>query len=271
MLPEREQRRPNLPHYSGGPHSVRFALQDLAKAYLIWEHLLAIVSYSGYSGFGFGNGRWDSSERLIMRSLTRFACAAFFVLAGLTSAVAEDKFIPLFDGKSLTGWSGDPELWKVEDGMIVGSTDAKTLKHNSFLATEKSYKNFVLKVKFKLRNHNSGVQIRSKRYDDYVVKGYQPDFDDRGHTGILYEEGGRGILATVNEKEVAKHFHRDGWNEYVITCDGPHIKQVLNGFTTVDYTEKSPDGAKEGIIALQLHKGPKMKVWFKDIEIKELP
>ena len=206
-----------------------------------------------------------------MPALKWLFCAAFLVASRLTPAVAEDKFQPLFDGKTLTGWSGDPDLWMVEDGMIVGSTDTKTLTHNSFLATERSYKNFVLKVKFKLRNHNSGVQIRSKRYDDYVVKGYQPDIAEQRFTGILYEEGGRGILADVDQKEAAEHFNRHGWNEYVITCDGPHIRQVLNGYTTVDYTEKSEQGAKEGIIALQLHAGPKMKVWFKDIEIKELP
>ncbi len=62
------------------------------------------------------------------------------------------------------------------------------------------------------------------------------------------------------------------WNQYVITCDGPKIKIELNGTTTVDYTEKDEKkGATEGIIAFQLHVGPKMKVWFKEIELKELP
>jgi hypothetical protein len=206
-----------------------------------------------------------------MPALKWFCCVAFLLAARAIPAAADDEFKPLFDGKSLAGWSGDPELWSVEDGMIVGTTDTKTLKHNSFLATEKSYKNFVLKAKFKMRNGNSGIQIRSKQYPDYVVKGYQPDIAESRFTGILYEEGGRGILADVDGKEIAKHFNRDGWNEYVITCDGPHIKQVLNGYTTVDYTEKSDQGAKEGIIALQLHAGPKMRVWFKDIQIKELP
>ncbi len=194
------------------------------------------------------------------------------VLLSSVSALGNDGFVPLFDGKSLAGWSGDPELWTVEDGMIVGSTESKKLKHNSFLATSKSYKNFVLKLKFKLRNGNSGVQIRSKQHPDYVVRGYQADIAESRFTGILYEEGGRGILADVDKDKIAGAFKRDDWNEYVITCDGPRITQVLNGVTTVDYTEKDPEkGAKEGIIALQLHVGPKMKIWFKDIEIKELP
>jgi hypothetical protein len=207
-----------------------------------------------------------------MPALKWFVGLALCVAVRTMPAAADEGFKPLFDGKTLSGWSGDPELWCVEDGAIAGSTDTKSIKHNTFLATEKPYKNFILKVTFKMRSGNSGVQIRSKQHPDYVVKGYQSDIAESRFTGILYEEGGRGILADVDEKEIAKHFKRDGWNEYVITCDGPHIKQVLNGYTTIDYTEKSDKGAKEGIIALQLHVTEKpMKVWFKDIEIKELP
>jgi len=202
----------------------------------------------------------------------RWFSSVVLILVSSISALGEEGFVPLFDGKSLEGWSGDPELWTVENGMIVGSTESKPLKHNSFLATSKTYKNFVLRLKFKLRNGNSGVQIRSKQHPDYVVRGYQADIAESRFTGILYEEGGRGILADVDKEKVAQAFKRDDWNEYVITCDGPRITQVLNGVTTIDYTEKDPEkGAKEGIIALQLHVGPKMKVWFKDIEIKELP
>ena len=206
-----------------------------------------------------------------MRSL-RLVAWLVLALGGLAAAgEAEESFKPLFDGKTLEGWSGDPDLWKVEDGAIVGSTDEKPIKHNTFLATTKSYKNFILKAKFKLRNHNSGIQIRSKQFPEYVVRGYQPDIAESRYTGILYEEGGRGILADVDPKKAAEAFKRNDWNEYVITCDGPHIKLELNGVTTVDYTEKSDKGAAEGIIAFQLHVGPKMKVWFKDVEIKELP
>jgi hypothetical protein len=206
-----------------------------------------------------------------MTALKWLCCVALFVAAAIP-ALGQDKFEPLFDGKTLTGWSGDPDLWSVEDGMIAGSTESKTLKHNSFLATSKTYKNFVLKLKFKLRNGNSGVQVRSKQHPDYVVRGYQADIAENRFTGILYEEGGRGILADVDKEKVGGAFKRDEWNEYAITCDGPKITQVLNGVTTVDYTEKDEKkGAKEGIIALQLHVGPKMRVWFKDLEIKELP
>jgi len=209
-----------------------------------------------------------------MRSAVGVLVGLTLLVAGPRLSAAEDAgFVPLFNGRDLTGWTGDPALWSVADGAILGSTEAcKTpLKHNTFLATEKTYRNFVLRVSFKLRNHNSGVQVRSRQYPDYVVRGYQPDIAAARYTGILYEEGGRGILADVDPKEVAKHLKADDWNEYAITCDGPRITIVLNGFTTVDYTEKKADAPQEGIIALQLHVGPAMQVRFKDIAIKELP
>ncbi len=204
-----------------------------------------------------------------VRSCLRIALLVVTALSARSSA--EDAFKSLFDGRTLEGWQGDDKLWSVEDGTIVGTTDNTELKHNTFLATTKTYKNFALKLKFKLRNGNSGVQFRSKTFPEHVVKGYQADIADNMFLGILYEEGGRGILANVQAAEVAKHVHKEDWNEYVITADGPHITQVLNGYTTVDYTENSEVGAKDGIIALQLHVGPKMRVWFKDIEIRELP
>ncbi len=206
-----------------------------------------------------------------MRRLA-FAAWAILAFAGVAAAgEATEGFKPLFDGKSLEGWSGDTDLWKVEDGCIAGSTDDKPIKHNTFLATTKSYKNFILRLKFKLRNGNSGVQVRSKQFPDFVVRGYQPDIAESRYTGMLYEEGGRGILADVKPDEVAKLVKKGDWNQYVITCDGPKIKLELNGTTTVDYTEKDEKkGATEGIIAFQLHVGAKMKVWFKDVELKEL-
>ncbi|MEN6497325.1 MAG: DUF1080 domain-containing protein [Thermoguttaceae bacterium] len=205
-----------------------------------------------------------------MRTLAAVSCLVV-LLALSTVARAEEGFTSLFDGKTLNGWKGDPRFWSVEDGLIVGSSDAEKVPHNTFLSTTKSYKNFVLKVEFKLRNHNSGVQVRSQQRDDYVVAGYQADIAQSRYTGILYEERGRGIISDVKPAEVAKHLKPDDWNEYVITCDGPNLKFQLNGFTTVDYTEKSDKGAKEGIIAFQLHQGPAMKVWFRNVRIKELP
>jgi hypothetical protein len=193
------------------------------------------------------------------------------VLSCSAVAAQDEGFVSLFDGKTLEGWQGDAKLWSVEDGCIAGSTEDNPVKRNTFLATTKSYRNFVLKAKFKLRNHNSGIQIRSKQHDDHRVTGYQADIAQARYTGILYEEGGRGIIVTVDPKKVDAILKKGDWNDYVITCNGPNITLQINGLTTVDYTEKSEKGATEGVIALQLHAGPAMRAWFKDIAIKELP
>lgn len=180
-----------------------------------------------------------------MRTLAAVSCLVVLLVLS-TVARAEEGFTSLFDGKTLNGWKGDPRFWSVEDGLIVGSSDAEKVPHNTFLSTTKSYKNFVLKLEFKLRNHNSGVQVRSQQRDDYVVAGYQADIAQSRYTGILYEERGRGIISDVKPAEVAKHLKPDDWNEYVITSDGPNLKFQLNGFTTVDYTEKSDKAPRKG-------------------------
>ena len=81
----------------------------------------------------------------------RLLLALLLIAAG---AFAKDGFKPLFNGKNLDGWDGDPRLWSVRDGMIVGSTEGNPLKYNSFLATRKSYANFILRAQAKLRNHD---------------------------------------------------------------------------------------------------------------------
>lgn len=206
-----------------------------------------------------------------MGRTTLLLCGCLLLAVCVGPLAAADDFKPLFDGKTLEGWDGDKDLWSVHDGVIVGSTHDKQLKSNSFLSTKKKYKNFVLKIKFKLHNHNSGIQYRSEQLPNYVVKGYQADIADNQFMGILYEERGRGILANVKKEEVAKFVKQGDWNEYVITANGPKLKQELNGHTTIEFTDEEGKGSREGIIALQLHVGPKMKIEFKDILIKELP
>jgi hypothetical protein len=187
---------------------------------------------------------------------------------------SEKGFVPLFNGKNLDGWKGDEKLWKVADGEIVGSTEGTPLEHNSFLSTEKVYADFVLRAKVKLRNHNSGIQFRSEQKPDHVVIGYQADVAEAKYFGMLYEEGKRRILpywkALSPEEQVAINgaAKQGGWNEYEITCKGDSVKMVLNGKTTCDMVD--PEGAKKGIIALQVHKGDPMEVRFKDLSIKEL-
>ena len=224
-------------------------------------------------------------SRLLIASMVCVALFAMSVAFGgeapagngpaATDKPAEDKlpegFQRLFDGKTLKGWKGRPTLWKVEDGAIVGRTAAEAkLKHNDFLYTEKEYGDFELRLKFRLMNHNSGVQVRSVVHDDFRVTGYQADMAEKRYTGILYEEGGRGILADVDPKKTAEFVKPGQWNDYRILCQGNLVQFSINGRQTINYTEKKPDARKKGVIAFQLHGGPPMTVYFKDVILQDL-
>lgn len=197
-----------------------------------------------------------------MRKLLVMALALCAAGAG-----AEKGFKPLFDGKTLAGWDGDPQLWKVKDGVIVGSSEGVKLKGNTFLISKQKYRNFILKLDVKLRNHNSGVQFRSEALPNWVVAGYQADMAEGNYWGSIYDERGkRGMLADGWAK--AKTVLRpEDWNEYEIQCDGDHIQVKLNGVVTADIHDSA---RPEGIIALQLHQGPAMEAYFRNIRIKVL-
>jgi len=221
----------------------------------------------------------------------------FLALAASLATAAEK---PLFNGKDLTGWAGNPALWSVKDGVIVGKTTAEVpTKGNTFLIwKDGEVSDFELTLKYKMtpgdekKTVNSGIQYRSKVVDEanFVVAGYQADFEyGPKYSGILYEEKGRGILAergkkvtvaqsadpkkptltvtgeTGNSEEIQTAINKDGWNDYKIIAKGGHLQHYINGKLTVDVTDETAEGAKKGVLALQLHAGPPMQVEFKDI------
>ena len=217
------------------------------------------------------------------------------LLALASTALAEDK--NLFNGKDLTGWKG-LDFWSVEDGCITGrTTKEKPTKGNTFLVYQDEVADFELTFKYKIIGGNSGVQYRSKLTDEkaFVVAGYQADFEaGKTHSGILYEERGRGILAQRGQKVVIKEgatpnkpkievaekgvgksaeiqakIKADDWNDYRIVAKGGHLQHFINGVQTIDVTDETAIGAKKGILALQLHAGPAMVVQFKDLVLKE--
>ncbi|MBI3694428.1 MAG: DUF1080 domain-containing protein [Acidobacteria bacterium] len=184
----------------------------------------------------------------------------------LTRQDKKEGYILLFNGKDLTGWEGEPALWSVKDGVLVGSTEGHPLQHNTFLITKDSYSDFVLKLEIKLRNHNSGIQFRSKRAPEYVVSGYQADAAEGNWWGSLYEERGRGVLVNGWKGKGEKVVKASDWNQYEITARGNHIQLKLNGLVTAELDD---DKARDGIIALQLHQGPPMQVEFRNMKLKK--
>ncbi|MFN7993307.1 MAG: DUF1080 domain-containing protein [Bryobacteraceae bacterium] len=193
---------------------------------------------------------------------------ALLLLTLGAAAFAQDGFQPLFNGKNLDGWDGNPKLWSVRDGMIVGATAGVEMKDNSFLISRKPYRNFILRVQMKLRNHNSGIQFRSEALPDWVVRGYQADAGEDNYWGNIYEEKGRGTLVDGWKGKGEKVVKLKDWNDYEILCDGDHIRVTLNGTVTADLHDSA---RLEGILAFQLHRGPPMEVYFRHVRIKVLP
>lgn len=186
--------------------------------------------------------------------------------------------VPLFDGKSFEGWEGDTQkTWRIEDGALVGGSLTEKVKQNEFLSTNKSFKDFDLRLKFKLVGKegfvNSGVQIRSVRIPNppNEMRGYQADLGDPKWWGALYDESRRNkVLAESTIEKLEPVLKRQDWNDYRIRCEGPRIQLWINGVQTVDYTEPDSSIPQEGQVAVQVHGGGKAEAWFKDITIEEL-
>jgi len=185
--------------------------------------------------------------------------------------------VRIFDGISFTGWEGNLDAFRIEDGAIVGGTLKGNVPLSEYLCTKKEYADFELRLMAKLtgQGNNAGVQFRSRRANgDHGMIGYQADMGMHGGNNIwgsIYDEGRRRrFVATANQEELAKVFRPGDWNEYVIRCFSRRIQIWVNGYQTVDC--KEPDGKIEqkGIIGLQIHKGPPCEAWYKDIVIKEI-
>lgn len=213
--------------------------------------------------------------------LVVFSTAVLAMLSALApsraaddDAITDAKAVALFDGKSLAGWEGNLDVFRVEDGAIVGGTLKDKIARNEFLCTKKQYGDFELRLKFKLlgKGANAGVQIRTKRIPDHhEVSGYQADLGD-GYWGALYDESRRNkILAAPKAGTLDDVLKRDDWNNYRIRCEGKRIQLWVNDVKTVDYTEADENIDERGVIAVQIHGGPPSEAWYKDITIVELP
>ncbi len=235
-----------------------------------------------------------TSAVLRSASSRTFHAIAFMAVLSLLfpAAKADEPGVSLFNGTSLEGWEGKPEFWRVENGAIVGETTAENpTKGNTFLIWRQGLvDDFELTLDFRLRNHNSGIQYRSQDLGNFVVGGYQGDIHEGQYNGITYEEKGRGILCQRGERvtigadgtkvagepigdtvELQKVIKQGGWNEYRIVARGPRLQHFINGQLMSETLDEQADKrSMQGILALQLHAGPPMKVEFKDIRLKRL-
>jgi hypothetical protein len=208
---------------------------------------------------------------------------------------------PLFNGKDLSGWDGDPRLWSVTGGVIRGeTTPEKVAKGNTFLVLkDRPVADFDLRFSFRCNaTNNSGVMYRSKHIADgkdnkWVMQGYQHEIRNENKlpnvSGFIYDEKGRrGRICLAGEKAewvdgkkkvtgtlidaagFAKLFKLDEWNEVVIVAKGSNIKHYLNGTLILDFTDAPDLTLKSGLIGLQLHAGKPMWAEFKDLRVADL-
>jgi putative membrane-bound dehydrogenase-like protein len=194
------------------------------------------------------------------------ALVAYLQADGQTPMQATfDNVAAFFNGRDLTGWVGDPKLWSVEDGEIVGRSPG--LKKNEFLISELSVGDFELSLEVKLVDDqgNSGIQIRSQPIEHGLMRGYQCDIGP-GWWGKLYEEHGRGLLEAQGAEAVVK---KGAWNQYRIVAAGSRVRAWLNGQLCFDRDD--PTAARRGVIGLQLHSGGPMEVRFRHLTLKLLP
>ncbi|MCB1236407.1 MAG: DUF1080 domain-containing protein, partial [Verrucomicrobiae bacterium] len=225
--------------------------------------------------------------------LFSFAAAVVATFSGPFAAAQDGagEFQSLFDGGSLDGWKG-LDFWSVSDGVIVGETTAeKPTSGNTFLVWqggEVADFEFVCQVRFK--GNNSGVQYRSGTVDaeKFVLAGYQADLHPKPeYFGMLYGEkmGKRGIIAQRGQRvEIAADGAvkvvgqvGDGatlaeweWNELRIVAVGNRLIHLVNGVVTADVTDEHPEKLAKGVLGLQLHAGPPMRVEFKDLKLRQL-
>ncbi|OYW75574.1 MAG: cytochrome C precursor [Verrucomicrobia bacterium 12-59-8] len=193
----------------------------------------------------------------------------------LISAAAEP--VSLFDGKTLKGWEGETtQVWRVENGVIVGGS-LEGNPQNEFLTAKKVYRNFILRLEYKLEGTegfvNGGVQFRSVRIPQppNEMSGYQADIG-AGYSGCLYDESRRKKMLLQPAKELIEKAEKPGeWNSYEIRAEEQRIQLFVNKVRTVDYTEREPGIDLKGLIALQIHGKCKAQISYRNITIEALP
>jgi hypothetical protein len=194
------------------------------------------------------------------------------------SAAETGGRVAIFNGRTFAGWEGETNrTWRIENGAFVGGSLQAQVPQNEFLATSRSYSNFVLRLQFKLVGTegfiNAGVQFRSERAKNpkNEMSGYQADLGE-GYYGALYDESRRNkVLLAPNPAHVQRALKPGGWNEYVIRCEGPRIRTWINDVPMIDYTEADPAIPQHGVIGLQIHGGGKAEASYRDITVEELP
>jgi hypothetical protein len=216
---------------------------------------------------------------------------------------AEDKanasFINLFDGQSLAGWDGKPEYFSIKEGAIHAETSAAhPLQKNTFLIyTNREFGDFELRFDYKCVGGNSGMQYRSERLPDFVMKGLQADFENTNRfSGMFFEENGRMFMGMPGEfvlvkpstdpkrkcdlekipfatrEQVFAHISDPtAWHSMAVITRGNTFVHIIDDkVMSVAVDEDAKNSRKSGLLGLQVHAGPPMTIDLKNVRIREL-
>jgi putative membrane-bound dehydrogenase-like protein len=235
---------------------------------------------------------------MTFRSFLSFvpASVGFAVLASVvTASVAAPAAQSILDGRTLSGWEGNPKYWRIEDGAITGEIPAgQRLEKNEFLYWKGEVADFELSVEFRISGSpsaNSGIQFRAQRLPDGHAAGYQADMD-QGTTwlGRIYDEHGRALLAergarvsiAPDGRRWTEKFGEPGeyaalarsrgeWNTYRILASASHVEVWINGTRVSVLDDHQSDAADyAGLLAFQLHSGNgPVKVQFRNAQLTQ--
>mgnify|MGYP001973649913 CR=1 FL=1 len=201
-----------------------------------------------------------------MRTKYILPLVAILTFATLSSSFAQKQ--KLFNGKDLTGWTiYGTEKWYVEDGLLVAESGPDG--EYGYLGTEGKFKDFVLTLEFKQeKDGNSGLFFHSS-IEGTKIAGWQAEIAPPNHdTGGIYESYGRGWLIKPDpEKDKALKYGE--WNKMKLEVKGDQVTTWLNGQEMITL-EDEKIGSVDGQIALQIHSGGGLKLYFKNIVIKPI-
>jgi hypothetical protein len=242
-----------------------------------------------------------------MKNLNIISNIRLLLLVLVTASCQQQKEIPLFDGKTLRGWECAEDVFRVENGCIVGGSLEKGLEESYYLCTTEEYSDFELSLSVKLIHKNlsgnSGISFRAKRVPgSNMVASYQADIGyidpsvvvrasdckpaDMKSPFSLWgsiidecrEDISRypdpdwypGVLLKWPERDLIDEIVKPyDWNKVTVKAHGKEIEIKINGITTVKFTENL-DVPGTGFIGLQAHSGEPCEVHFKDITIREI-
>ena len=217
--------------------------------------------------------------------------------ASILAAEPEAGFEPIFDG-TLKQWEGDPTYWRAENGVLIGEVKPETLlKKNSFIIWRGGeLADFELKLEYRVSDQgNSGINYRSFQVPDpetkWAMQGYQADIDGQDQwSGQNYEERGRTFLAYRGQSvvlkpgkppevakvlgdraELQKQVKKNDWNQVHLIIRGNHLQHFTNGVLMSEVLDEDPEKRRaSGLLGVQVHVGPPMKIEYRNIRVKKL-